>query len=141
MRDLESKRAYDREYQRRRYAANPEREIERSRQRALADPEGKRERERRWRELNRDKIRARYAERFRWLDAYRRVHGCVDCGTTEGVLHLDHRDDEITLFKPSAGVTLSWGRLEAEVAKCDVRCASCHQKRHAAKRAQRTEEN
>lgn len=153
--DLETKRARDHEYSRKRCAADPERERERTRRRVAANPERERERWRRYREANRDKIRARYRQKFEWLDNYRRSRGCVDCGTTEGQLHShaagpgkrecrhgaprghrssDHRDDEVKVFNPADGAVSSWPRLKAEVAKCDVRCVSCHSKRHAAAR-------
>lgn len=80
------------------------------------------------------RTRARRAERSAWLEGYRRAQGCVDCGTREGQLDLDHRDDMLKLFNPADGASrpTSWERLKAEVAKCDVRCARCHAKRHAA---------
>jgi hypothetical protein len=64
-----------------------------------------------------------------WLDAYKRERGCADCGTDEGRLDLDHRDGEVKLFNPSQQKSLS-PRFLAEVAKCDVRCISCHARRH-----------
>ena len=67
------------------------------------------------------------------LDAIRRKAGCVDCGIREGLLHFDHRPGEVKLFQVSASSalgSLSWDKIEAEVAKCDVRCAPCHQSRH-----------
>jgi hypothetical protein len=115
------------------WSRTPEqREKARARQRRTraADPEATRERQRRYREANRDRIRAIRREKIEWLDSYRRLHGCVDCGAREGLLHLDHRDDEVKLFLPADGRARSWAQLLAEVAKCDVRCASCHMKRH-----------
>jgi hypothetical protein len=64
-----------------------------------------------------------------WLDSIKREAGCVDCGTHEGRLDFDHRPDTVKLFNPAR---LDRGRkaLEAEIAKCDVRCVSCHMRRH-----------
>lgn len=58
---------------------------------------------------------------------------CVDCGATER-LELDHVDREL---KDSHKVW-SWSpaRRAAEIAKCVVRCETCHRKRHAAERPQ-----
>ena len=107
-----------------------------------AHPDRIREQKRIYKAANRAKIsaynaaRARVlrAERSAWLDGYRRALGCIDCGTREGQLDLDHRDETIKLFNPADGASrpISWERLKAEVAKCDVRCARCHGKRHAA---------
>lgn len=77
------------------------------------------------REYQREWVAARRAR-------YTRGHVCVDCGSTDR-LELDHRD-------PSEKVShriWSWTatRLEAEIAKCDWRCAACHQARHAEERA------
>lgn len=73
------------------------------------------------------------AERRAWLDAFKREHGCVDCGTHEGRLDFDHRPGEVkrlNLGRPRA----SWTTIWAEVAKCDVRCVSCHARRHGVER-------
>ncbi len=59
---------------------------------------------------------------------------CVDCGVADiVVLEFDHRDgadkeDDV------AGLMAAgrWSKVEAEIAKCDVRCANCHRRRTAA---------
>ena len=68
------------------------------------------------------------------LAEYLLAHPCVDCGETDlRVLEFDHREDEVKL----AEVTLlssslaAWHRVEAEIAKCDVRCANCHRRKTA----------
>lgn len=76
----------------------------------------------------------RYAAKRRvYLDTYKRERGCVDCGTTEGRLDLDHRPGETKLFDLSKA-RVSWDRLHAELAKCDVRCIACHARRHGVAR-------
>ncbi|MEO6204554.1 MAG: hypothetical protein ABIO67_04120 [Mycobacteriales bacterium] len=57
---------------------------------------------------------------------------CLDCGEDDlRVLDFDHRpdsskrDDVATL----AAMGLSWAVIEAEIEKCDVRCANCHRRR------------
>lgn len=72
-------------------------------------------------------------QRRAWLDAYKRGRGCVDCGEREGRLDLDHRPRVEKLFN-LAHARVAWAKLEAELAKCDVRCVSCHAKRHGYER-------
>jgi hypothetical protein len=65
--------------------------------------------------------------------AYLAAHPCVDCGEDDlRVLEYDHvrgekRDDVGRLISTGAGVE----RIEAERAKCDVRCANCHREKSA----------
>jgi hypothetical protein len=60
---------------------------------------------------------------------------CVDCGEEDSdVLEFDHRDPKTKLFALSEGHTQTLKAVKAEVAKCDVRCANCHRKRHAIER-------
>lgn len=65
------------------------------------------------------------------LDAYKREQGCTDCGTQEGRLDFDHREGEEKLFELAHSKNRSWQTIMAEAAKCDVRCVSCHTRRHA----------
>lgn len=58
-------------------------------------------------------------------------HPCVDCGQDDiRCLEFDHRDageklaDVATLLRSR----VAWSRIEAEIAKCDVRCANCHRR-------------
>lgn len=71
-------------------------------------------------------VSARYRE---MLAEYLLRHPCVDCGETNlQCLEFDHRDastkvaDVATLLRDRA----AWARIEAEMQKCDVRCANCH---------------
>jgi len=73
------------------------------------------------------------------LAAYKREQGCVDCGISEGRLDFDHRPGEEKRFSIATGASYSWDVIWAEVAKCDVRCVSCHTKRHAAERRKQRE--
>lgn len=56
--------------------------------------------------------------------------GCCDCGYNESsvALDFDHRDGEEKLFTLTGDklAGISWERIEAEIAKCDIRCANCH---------------
>jgi hypothetical protein len=66
----------------------------------------------------------------RFLAVVKATCGCVDCGTREGRLDFDHRPGTVKLFN-LGHPRCSWVRLLNELAKCDVRCASCHTARHA----------
>lgn len=58
-------------------------------------------------------------------------HPCVDCGETDiVVLDFDH------IAGKSFSIGRSYGKvttavLSAEIAKCEVRCANCHRRRHS----------
>jgi len=103
---------------------------------AQEHPERMRELQARWRESHKEHtaeyFRVLREDRGAYLNAIKRRTGCVDCGTTEGQLHFDHRPGTVKLFNVSDGMTGSWSRLLAEIAKCDIRCNGCHGKRHAA---------
>lgn len=86
-----------------------------------------------WAGEQRQEVRVDRAHRRAVLDTVKRLRGCVDCGTTEGVLHFDHRPDEVKCFGLKH-VERSWDALIAEMAKCDVRCARCHGRRHGVER-------
>lgn len=57
---------------------------------------------------------------------------CVDCGLTfpPGVMDLDHvrgiKLGSVGYIQRTCGIA----KLQAEIAKCDVRCANCHRLRH-----------
>jgi hypothetical protein len=77
------------------------------------------------------RVRAQYKKR---LADYLLEHPCVDCG--EGdicVLDFDHEDPTQKVEEVSrlAGFGIAWERVEAEIAKCSVRCANCHRRRTA----------
>lgn len=64
---------------------------------------------------------------------YLGCHPCVDCGEADPVvLEFDHvqgskLDDVATLVRRGR----AWSVIEAEIAKCEVRCANCHRRRTA----------
>ena len=66
------------------------------------------------------------------LAKYKAEKGCIDCGEKDPVvLDFDHVRGE-KIFSMSRGAyKASQERIEAEMEKCDVRCANCHRKRHA----------
>jgi hypothetical protein len=61
---------------------------------------------------------------------------CEDCGRSfpPRELHFHHRPGTVKLHNVSAMHRHSIAAIDAEVAKCDLLCASCHGKRHAADR-------
>jgi hypothetical protein len=73
----------------------------------------------------------------RWLQRiweYLLVHPCVDCGESDPlVLEFDHIDRstkrQTVSFLARSGYP--WATIEAEIAKCQVRCANCHRSRTA----------
>jgi hypothetical protein len=65
---------------------------------------------------------------------YLMEHPCVDCGEWDiRCLDFDHVDPTTKEFTISSKVlqAWSWERIEAELAKCVVRCANCHRRRTA----------
>jgi hypothetical protein len=65
---------------------------------------------------------------------YLRSHPCVDCGETDPVvLDFDHVDRFTKRWDIAGriGYGLAWRTIQAEIAKCVVRCANCHRRRTA----------
>jgi formate-dependent nitrite reductase cytochrome c552 subunit len=52
---------------------------------------------------------------------------CVDCGETNPLLiDFDHLWDKRADVSYMIHAGFSWTRIEAEIDKCEVRCANCH---------------
>jgi hypothetical protein len=68
------------------------------------------------------------AERHKWVDQYKLSRGCIDCGFADHpvALDFDHRDPELKIADVSSLLWAPLARLQAELNKCDVRCANCH---------------
>lgn len=62
--------------------------------------------------------------------------GCVDCGYNQApeALHFDHVDPATKVAGLSQMWSASQARLDAEIAKCVIRCANCHAIRTARQR-------
>ena len=79
-----------------------------------------------------NKKRYRRQNRSRILD-YFVGKSCMDCGASDPlILDFDHRDgveklDDVARFVGTG----KWSKVEAEIAKCDVRCGNCHRRRTA----------
>ena len=64
----------------------------------------------------------------RKLAGYFSCNPCVDCGQTDmRVLEFDHvRGKKSNDISKMMSIGCSWFTIEAEITKCEVRCASCH---------------
>jgi len=71
-----------------------------------------------------------------WIWRYLETHPCVDCGETDPVvLQFDHvRGEKSFAIATMVSTGFSVERIEAEIAKCDVRCANCHFRKTARER-------
>lgn len=65
------------------------------------------------------------------LGNYLAAHACVDCGESDvRVLDFDHRPGSPKLANVAEMIAskCAWPVMEAEISKCDVRCANCHRR-------------
>ncbi len=70
-----------------------------------------------------------------WVWAYLLAHPCVDCGESDPlVLQFDHQRDKVTEVCNMIRRCFPLRRVEAEITKCEVRCANCHQRKTARER-------
>jgi hypothetical protein len=104
----------------------------------LNDPIKQREASRRHYEQNRDRVIAKAKEtskvarkRIRaFITAHLKANPCVDCGETDAiVLEFDHVTGKDFNISDAARKGVSMKKLNAEIAKCEVRCANCHRKK------------
>jgi hypothetical protein len=63
-----------------------------------------------------------------WIYDYLLTNPCIDCGETNPMkLEFDHRSDKsFHIGKSFIGKSKDIEVIKSEIAKCDVRCASCH---------------
>lgn len=85
------------------------------------------------RETHVQKITARgkiaKAENQKRVYEYLLQHPCVDCGEANPLrLEFDHRGDKSNNVSALLA-HYGWTAIEAEIAKCDVRCGSCHKEK------------
>ena len=68
------------------------------------------------------------AENKQRLYAYLSSHPCVDCGQTDvRVLEFDHvRGNKSADMAKLLTSAASWSIIQAEISKCEIRCANCH---------------
>jgi hypothetical protein len=69
----------------------------------------------------------------RRIAEYLMKHQCVDCGESDiRVLEFDHvRGEKKGNVSEMTGANIAWQRIEAELAKCEIRCANCHRRKTA----------
>lgn len=67
-------------------------------------------------------------ENKRKLLEYLIQHPCVDCGNTDiRCLDFDHiRGSKTNTIGSMLGNATNWELIEAEITKCEIRCANCH---------------
>ena len=73
----------------------------------------------------------RYVERRQAVEQLKAVP-CAECGQQYPtyIMDFDHRDPATKAFEISTNVARrAWGKLLAEISKCDVVCARCHRLR------------
>ena len=74
--------------------------------------------------LRRNRI---YEEQKKKIFDYFLTHPCVDCGERNPLrLTFDHVRGEKSLAVSRMICQYKWETIQAEIAKCDVRCANCH---------------
>jgi hypothetical protein len=62
--------------------------------------------------------------------AYLSQHPCVDCREADiVVLEFDHHRDKAADVSKLVNSGATWARVQAEIDKCDVRCANCHRRK------------
>jgi hypothetical protein len=67
--------------------------------------------------------------------SYLAQHACMDCGEADPCcVQFDHvRGAKVRAVSEMLG-TYDWPTIEEEIAKCEVRCANCHQRKTAKQR-------
>lgn len=88
-----------------------------------------------WRLANKEYIKTKQREdkRLRKIKAVEYLGGrCNRCGKDwhPSIYEFHHRDPTTKDRDPSKMLSLSWGRLAAELDKCDLLCANCHRLTH-----------
>jgi Tat protein secretion system quality control protein TatD with DNase activity len=71
------------------------------------------------------------AECYQQMRVYLSMHPCIDCGEKDiRLLEFDHvRGHKTANIARLLTQGRSWSTIEAEIAKCEIRCANCHRKR------------
>ena len=69
---------------------------------------------------------------YGYILEYFKSHPCVDCGESDPlVLEFDHVRDKTDCVSSLIQRTSNIDSIKEEIDKCEVRCANCHNRRHA----------
>lgn len=89
-----------------------------------------------WYERNKRKVldsnNLRRRKARTWLKEYKEASPCMDCKVKYPyyVMEFDHRPGTKKIVEVSKLVnSLSFTKLQAEIAKCDLVCVNCHRER------------
>lgn len=92
---------------------------------------------REWYYRNKEKQKAYKAQRDaslkKWYQDFKETVSCEKCDEDHpACLTFHHRDRNEKEISISKAICDGWsiGRIEAEIAKCDVLCSNCHMKLH-----------
>ena len=79
----------------------------------------------------RELVRGYRSRNRKFAYSYLATHPCVDCGINDPVvLEFDHvRGQKVAAISVLIREAVPLQRIEAEIAKCVVRCANCHRGR------------
>ncbi len=83
---------------------------------------------RKYKRENKTRLKIERDRRRRLLGRYKSMKRCAGCGYRKcpAALDFDHLDPESKSFNVSVGLTGSWNKLKAEMAKCRIVCSNCH---------------
>ena len=83
------------------------------------------------RKCEQDEVMARYREKQAYIEEHKKTHPCERCGFADyRSLVFHHRDASTKSFELSQGPHRSYAQIDAEIAKCEVLCANCHEAHH-----------
>lgn len=83
------------------------------------------------RKCEQEKVMERYREKQEYIEEYKKTHPCERCGFDNyKALVFHHRDASTKSFELSQGPHRSYDQIDAEIAKCEVLCANCHEAHH-----------
>lgn len=72
-----------------------------------------------------------YNEKKEYIENYKKTHPCERCGYDNyKAIVFHHRDESTKSFELSQGKHRSYAQIDAEIAKCEVLCANCHEEHH-----------
>ena len=63
-----------------------------------------------------------------WIDRYKLIKGCSNCGYKEAscALDFDHINPKTKDFQPTSNLGCSLKRIFSELKKCQILCSNCH---------------